>query len=167
MTRTILLAMVVALAAPAMAAAQDARPGQRAERREQLERQVRERFLDIAAERLDLSADQRERLGAVVHEGMRERRALMRESMELRRRLLQAARDDATTAETFESLLARLDSLAAAEHALERREQERLAAFLSPRQRALFLVERMRFNERVRELRGRGPGARRPGGPGR
>ena len=127
------------------------------DRRDRLESQVRSRFLEMAGARLELTAVQRDRLGAVLEEGADDRRSLARESMELRRRLMDAARDTTTPSATFEDILRRMEGLAQREHALERREQERLAEFLTPRQRALFLMMRMRFNDQVRELRGRGP----------
>ena len=151
-----MLVILLALLAPTAAAGQGQHE-ERRDRRERLEQQVRTRFLDMASARLELTADQRARLASVLDEGARERRELARESMALRRRLVAAAGDEATPSSTFEELLRRMEALAQREHALERREQERLAGFLAPRQRALFLMIRMRFNEQVRELRGRGP----------
>lgn len=156
--RKMMLVVLLALAAPVGAAAQgQGQPEDRRERRERLEQQVRTRFLDMASARLELTADQRTRLASVLDEGARERRELARESMALRRRLMAAARDEATPSSTFEEILRRMETLRQREHDLERTEQERLAGFLSPRQRALFVMMRMRFNEQVRELRGRGP----------
>lgn len=156
--KKVMLVVLLALAAPVAAVGQgQGQPEDRRERRERLEQQVRTRFLDIATARLELTADQRTRLASVLDEGARERRELARESMAVRRRLMAAAGDEATPSSTFEDLLRRMEALAQREHALQRREQERLAEFLSPRQRALFLMLRMRFNEQVRELRGRGP----------
>ena len=156
--RKIILVVLLTLAGPVGATGQgQAPPEDRRERRERLEQQVRARFLDMTSERLELTEDQRSRLRSVLEEGARERRELARQSMALRRRLMQAAGDQATTPSTFEDLLRDMEALATREHALQRAEQDRLAGFLSPRQRALFLMMRMRFNEQVRELRGRGP----------
>ena len=148
------LALALVLAGPASGSAQ----GGERDRRERLEEEVRGRFLDMATTRLELTASQKERLATVLEEGAAARRGLMRESMTLRRRLIQAAGDPATPADTFEDLLRRMDALAQREHGLQQREQERLAEFLTPRQRALYVMMRIRFNEQVRDVvRGRRP----------
>lgn len=146
--------MIVGLAA---AAAPAGLAAQGPDRRAHLEEAVRARFLEMAAARLELDAGQRQRLTAVLDEGADARRQLLRESVRLRQRLLAAARDPETPSSTFEALLREMATLTEREHALERREQERLAAFLDPRQRVMFLMMRMRFNDQVRELRGRRP----------
>lgn len=148
---------VLLLFAALVSAAPMAAAGQGPDRRARLEEQVRTRFLEMAATRLELTAAQRDRLTTVLDEGADARRQLLRESVRLRQRLMAAAQDPSTPASTFEELLREMTALSDGEHALERREQERLAEFLDPRQRALFLMIRMRFNEQIQELRGRRP----------
>lgn len=155
--RHLILAVLLGLAAPGGLAWPAGAAAQGPERRAHLEEAVRARFLEMAAERLDLSATQRQRLTTVLDEGADARRQLLRESVRLRQRLIEAAQDPETPSSAFEGLLRELEALTEQEHALERREQERLAEFLDPRQRVMFLMMRMRFNEQVQELRGRRP----------
>lgn len=78
--------------------------------------------------------------------------------------LMAAVRDSADVA-TFERRLEDLAGVRREEQALEAREEARLAEFLDARQRATFLIMRMRFNDQVRELRGRrGPADGPPAG---
>ncbi|HUG40940.1 MAG TPA: hypothetical protein VMM12_10660 [Longimicrobiales bacterium] len=153
--RKVMCAVLLALAIPVGATSQG--QGQGPERRDRLEQEVRARFLGMAARRLELDSAQRGRLRGVLEDGARARRELARESLALRQRLVAAAQDETTPSSTFEALLRDMEALTQREHALERREQERLAEFLTPRQRAHFLMMRMRLNEQVRELRGRRP----------
>jgi hypothetical protein len=160
------------LAAPLAGQGGENRPGERMQQRERLERQVRQRFMEQVAERLRLSATQREAMSQVLEEGADARRELAMESRSVRRSLMQSVRDPDTPMERYESLLARLNEVREGERALERREEARLARVLDPRQRALFLVMRMAFNQRVRGMggppgqRGGGPGAGPPGSGG-
>ena len=158
MRKTMLAVLLLAAAAgPGPVLAQETGADMRGARRARMEQEVRSRFLDQATQRLGLDAAQRARLDTVLAEGAEERRALARESMELRQRLMAAARDTATTAATFRALIRDLQGLSTRERALEAAEHERLGAFLTPRQHALFLIERARLMERVRDVRGRGP----------
>jgi Spy/CpxP family protein refolding chaperone len=168
------LVVVLLLLAPMgfVAEAQIPQRGERArmeaaqERRAHLERQVRERFLGHATERLQLNDQQRDRLRAVLERGAEERLQLARDSRGLRAEMMRAVRDDATPRATYERLLTQLEELREREIALERRESAALGRFLEPRQQAAFLVLRIQLNEQVRDMRGTPPGERRrsPGG---
>jgi chromosome segregation ATPase len=136
------------------------------ERRAELERQVQLRFVDQATERLGLDPAQRERLAEVLNAGASDRRALARESRQLRTELTAAVRDADTPPAAFHRLLDRAARLRDREQALERQQDAALAEFLDGRQRAEFMVMRMQLNEQVRGIRGGRPGGQ-PGGRSR
>jgi Spy/CpxP family protein refolding chaperone len=135
-------------------------------RRAELEQQVRRQFLSRVAQRLELTDDQRDRLVETMREGAESRQELARESRTLRHDLMQAVRSGSTEMETFQDILGRLDGIRDRERAIQEREEARLAEFLDPRQRAIFLVLRMQFNDRIRGMRGPGPHRGGPGGAG-
>lgn len=165
------LVMVLALA-PAAAMAQG-RPGEgrppaeaRQERRAELERQVRGRFIAQVGQRLGLTEEQRTRLHGVLEEGAEARRALAADGRALRMRLMTAVRSDATPTSTYEEILAGLRDLRAREQALEEREAAALSRFMDARQQAMFLMMRMQLNERIRRMQGPPAGRGRGGGMG-
>ena len=157
--------VVVALLVPAVAMGQGRGPDQ--DRRAELERQVRHRFLAQVAERLELTTGQRERVREVLADGAEARRDLALEAHALRIDLLQAVRDEDAPMSRFEVLLERLEAVRAREREIEQQEEAALAEFLDPRQRAVFLMMRMQFNDRIRQMRGmHGPGGGGPPGAG-
>ena len=115
------------------------------------------------ARRLELDDGQRDALVEILREGAEARQALALQSRELRHDLMQAVRAESEL-ETFEALLKRLEGIRERERAIERQEEKRLESVLDARQRAMFLIMRRQFNDRVRGMRGRGPA--RPGRPG-
>lgn len=131
------------------------------DRREALERQVRTRFMEQIAGRLELTAEQQGRVRETLDEGAAARRALAAESRSLRMDLMQAVRDEDAPMSRFEEILDRLESVREREREIERREEAALAEILDPRQRVMFLMMRMQLNDRIRQMRGVGPG-----GPG-
>lgn len=172
-TRRIALAAFLTLALPLSARAQEGdvrtprhgppTPAQRQEMRQRIEA----RFLEMAAERLELDASGRARLGAVMQHTAGERREIAEDGMRLRREaadLLRAGGGDAARAE---HILDELTRLRERELALWRREQQDLAEVLTPVQRLELMAMRARFTERVRGLRGQGAGTQRPIGPRR
>ncbi|HEY8469069.1 MAG TPA: hypothetical protein VIL18_05475 [Longimicrobiales bacterium] len=150
MVRVGLLAL--GLVVPVAAAAQQ-QPGTR---RGQLEHQVLNRFLDRAAQELELDAGGRARLERVLRTSVEQRRAIAAEAARLRQELNRALRDPATPDREFERLLNELAELRAREARLWREEQDALAGVLTPRQRARFMLISARVNERIRALRGTG-----------
>lgn len=156
--------VVVALPLVAPGALRAQGTGGDQERRTELERQVRHQFLAQVGQRLGLSDDQRERVRQVLLESADGRRDLALESQALRIDLMQAVREEDAPMSRFEDLLARLEAIRAEERRLERQEEAALAEILDPRQRAMFLMMRMQFNDRIRQMRGM-PGGRGPGGP--
>lgn len=164
------------LGGPLLAQGGGQRQPEAMQRRAHLEEQVRQQFMEQVARRLELSEAQRQGMAEILGEGAEARRELAESSQALRRDLMRSVRDDATPMTTYERLLERLDAIREAERAIERREAERLGDVLNPRQRALFLMMRMQFNDRIRGMRGPpqhrggsgsgGPGGGGPGGPG-
>lgn len=156
--------LLLALMIPAGAVAQ-VRGGD-PDRRAELEQQIRRHFLAQLGRRLDLSEEQRQRVREVLVDAADARADLAAESHALRADLLQAVRDEETPMSEYETLLERLEAIRARERELAQEEEAALAEFLDPRQRAVFLMLRMEFNQRLRQMRGRGPGMGHPGGPG-
>jgi Spy/CpxP family protein refolding chaperone len=132
------------------------------DRREVLERQVRTQFMAQVAQRLELTGDQRERVRETLEQGAVARRDLALESRSVRMDLMQAVREEDAPMSRFEAILDRLRYIRELEREIESREEAALAEILNPRQRAMFLMMRMQFNERIRQMRGAGPGE----GPG-
>jgi Spy/CpxP family protein refolding chaperone len=168
MRHALLLGLALTLG-PGALVAQGPPGGREGQRRMELEQRVRRQFLSQVARRLELTTTQREQVREILRGGAEERRDLALESQALRIDLMQAVRDEDTPPARYEELLQGIQSLRQREQGLEVREEEALARVLDPRQRALFLMMRMQFNDRVRQLRGpgmRGPGGGGPGGRG-
>jgi len=172
---TVLILLLAVAAIPEAMEAQAPQRGDRQqveagqERRAQLERQVRERFLTQVAERLQLDRTQQDRLADVLRGGAEARRELAQESRRVRMQLVRSVGAEDTSSATYQRLLDQMAVLREREHSLERREATALAEFLDARQQAQFMVLRMELNERVRGMRV-GPqgerGARRGRPPG-
>jgi len=164
--KKIALAAVMALALPIGVAAQEGtapRESRRrviseAERGEMRER-IHQRFMDMAAERLELDANQRTRLAAVLEQNDEQRRAIAEEGMRLRREAADLLADDTPDRASAERILNELTRLRERELQLWRTEQDALADVLSPTQRLELMAIQARFNDRVRDMRReRGPG---------
>lgn len=157
----------LALMIPGALAAQGRGPDR--DRRAELEQQIRHRFLASVADRLELTEDQQFRVQQVMEEGAEARRQLADDSRTLRMELMQAVRDDDTPMTRFESILERLENVRVREQEIAEREETALGEFLDARQRAVLLMMRMQFNDRVRQMRGgmmRGEGPPMPPGGG-
>lgn len=140
-------------------------PNQVRERRADLERQVRQRFLSQVEQRLELTEEQRDQVRDALSASADARMDLALESRALRIEVMQAVRDEDASMDRYRDILDRLTAIREEERAIEVREAEALEQILDPRQQVLFLVMRMQFNERIRALRGGGPGAGGPPGP--
>lgn len=172
------LALVGALSVPAATMAQEGErrrtPRTEQERAEMHER-IRTRFLDMTAERLELDAGQRTRLGTVLEQNREARRTIAEEGMRLRREAADVLRADSPDAARAERILSELTRLRERELQLWRTEQDALADVLTPAQRLELMAMQVRFNERVRNLRhersgphpGRPRGERGASGPDR
>jgi Spy/CpxP family protein refolding chaperone len=150
----IVLASVVVLGLPATRAqAQRSAEHAAAEaRRDSLEAEVMQSLMRRLSHDLRLDASQRKQVEAIMRAGADRRRDLARASGMLRRNLQRALRDDDTDDAAFLRLLAQHDSLRAREHDLWRRDQAELAAVLSPRQRADFILSWTSFQETLQEI---------------
>jgi Spy/CpxP family protein refolding chaperone len=156
MRRLLLLVGALLLVAPSASAQQGAPdPTRRAAleaRRDSLEAAVMQRFVDQLHRELRLDAEQRAQTERVLRDGGLRRRELMRASGELRSRLHRGIRAADTPDAEFHRLLAEHETLRHRENELWRREQDELAGILSPRQRAQFLVQWVRFQDQVRDI---------------
>jgi Spy/CpxP family protein refolding chaperone len=123
-------------------------------RRDSLEAEIMQRFLDQLTRELRLDGDQRAHTERVLREGSLRRRELMRATGELRGRLVRAIRAQDTPDAEFHRLLAEHENLRHRENEVWRREQDELARVLTPRQRAHFLVQWVRFQDQVRDIIG-------------
>ena len=101
---------------------------------------------------LRLDAAARGRLERHVRETGQQRRMLARQSVELRRRLNMAVQDSASSDAEINGLLTELEQLRARENELWKNDQDALGRMLTPRQRAVFTLQFMMLNERIRDL---------------
>lgn len=134
-----------------------------AQRRAALEAQIFNRFMNKVTTDMKLDAAGRARLEQHLRQIGPERRALAQRTVLLRRNLVQAVRNPATPDAEIERLLEQFNQLRAEEEALWTRDQDALGRLLDPRQRAIFVLQYMQFNERIRELMQQRPGGRGPG----
>lgn len=155
---------LAALLVAAPAAAQPPRAGM--QQRAMMEELVLERFLDTVARDIQLSAEQRTRVGEILRTSAGRHRTRMTEGQRLRRELIAAVDAEDTTDEEFVALLDRMERLRTQEQSAWRADQRAIAAVLAPRQRAAFMLRWMAFQDSVREMIGR-RGAGRGGGPPR
>lgn len=158
--RTVWLMVVALLVAPVVLQAQVRGPDR--DRRAELEQQVRRRFMAQIAQRLELTQEQREQIRDVLGESADARTDLALESQALRIDLMQAARDEDASMDRFQEILDRFDAVRSREWEIQQEEIAALGEILTPKQQAMFLFMRIQFNDRIREMRGRGG----PGGPG-
>ena len=155
----LVMAFLATVAAPAQ--------GQERARREQLEAQIAQRFMNHAAMELQLDASARTRLEQHLRTTAPRRRALAQNTVQLRGQMLRAVRDENTPDGEFTRLINEMTRLRDQEEEMWKSDQESLSRILSPRQHARFVVMWIRFNEQVRDMAmGRGPGGP-PGGPPR
>ena len=152
--------MVLALLIPAVASAQ----APERQRREQLEAQIVQRFLNHTAHELELDAGSRTRLEQHLRSTAPRRRHLAQNTVQLRGQILRAVRDESTPDSEFTRLINEMTRLRDQEEDMWKSDQEALSRILTPRQHARFVVMWIRFNEQVRDMAmGRGgPPGRRP-----
>jgi hypothetical protein len=160
--RTLRLWLLLALFTPLVAAAQAVdRPAPPAQqRRLALEAQIFNRFMNKVSTDMQLDATGRGRLEQHLRQSGQQRRALAQRSAELRRSLVRAVRDPATPDAEIDRILTEFNQLRAREEALWSQDQEALSRLLNPRQRAVFMLQWMQFNERLRDLMQQRPAGR-------
>lgn len=121
-------------------------------RRDSLEEEVVRKFVHRLARDLSLTEAQQTQTVRILRDSGLRRRALSRETSQLRGRLYRSARDTTTTDAEFVRLLNEYDALRTREHDLWRSDQAELARVLEPRQRAQFLLSWSRFQDDIREI---------------
>lgn len=161
-----LVFVLAMLLTPGLLGAQTpATPQQERQRRERLETQIVERFMNHVATELQLDSDARTRLEQHLRQTATSRRALAQRTVELRGTMLRAVRDQSTPDAEFTRLINEMTRLRSQEEDMWKSDQESLSRILTPRQHARFVVMWIRFNEQIRDMamrRGQGvPGARR------
>lgn len=154
--RPLILTLTMALCLPAVGVAQ-VRPRLRnqaavPDRRVELEAQIVQRFVKQAGDAMQLGTPGRRRLADVLQNSNIERRELAREAIAVRRHLVQAVRDPATSDGEFRRLVAELNRLRTREHELWQQDETRLEALLTPRQHAQFLIHWARFQDEIRDI---------------
>ncbi|MEQ8331423.1 MAG: Spy/CpxP family protein refolding chaperone [Longimicrobiales bacterium] len=132
--------------------------------RAQLEQRIRARFDEMVRERLGLTEEEGRALGAVVASFEPARRTLRQEERTLRRAVATLLEDAPGNDARATELLRDLADLRVREARLFAEEQERLLEVLTPSQILRFHAVREELNQRIRRLRGGGPGGR--AGPG-
>jgi Spy/CpxP family protein refolding chaperone len=158
--RAMLFAMAILLAVPGLGHTQQqagsshdaARRAALEARRDSLEAEIMNRFVEQLSRELKLDATQRAQTERALRTGAHRRRELMRASGELRGEMIRALRNPATTDAEFSRLLAQQESLRLRESDLWTREQDELARILNPRQRTQFAMQWARFQDDVREI---------------
>lgn len=126
--------------------------GQRPAGRDVLEAQVFEGFVSKVSQDMRLDAPGQQRLKLHLQQSGQQRRQLTQQSVQLRRQLMRASRDSTVTDAEVDRMLGQLEQLRIREQDLWSRDNAALSQILTPRQRAIFLLEFMRFNERIRDL---------------
>ncbi len=146
------MALLAALAWPAVGVAQPPvrRPPQAD--RMMLERQIMQRFAREVGSELRLSEDRRSRLEQWLIQSNQRRRDLAREANGLRRQLAEAVRSTNTSDAEFERLLTQIREVRQRELDQLGRDEDELAQTLSPRQRAEFYLRLARLQERIRQM---------------
>ena len=142
-----------------------------AQRRAELERQVRTRIAAVVKERLDLTDAQAQQLQEVEGRSEQRRRDLMQREMRLRRDLRQQLSPGvAADQQRVASLLDQIMAVHRERVAITEQEQRELARFLTPVQRAKYLGLQGELRNRIEGMRQRGEAMRRRGAvrpPGR
>jgi hypothetical protein len=121
-------------------------------RRDSLENDIVNKFIDQLTRELKLGAEQRTQTQRVLRESGLRRRELANATRELRSRMSRTARDPAATEADFNRLLMEFENLRGREHTLWQREQDELARLYSPRQRVQFIGKWTDFQESLREI---------------
>jgi len=141
-------------------------PARTAEERAQLERRFEERLAAVVQRELRTTPEQTQRLGAVTRQFEQQRRPLFQREMALRRELRHQLGGSSPDGRRVEGAMRELLQLQRRRIDLIEAEQEALAGFLTPVQRARYLALqenlRHRVEQRGREGRSRASG---PGGP--
>lgn len=146
----VLLICVLGVSAPA-----SAQNPQMQQRRQMLQKQVGERFLQHVTQQLRLDEPTRAKLEQHLRASGQDRQQLARRGAQLRMEMMRAVRDSATSDAEFRRLLADATALRQREEDLWKTDQQALARILTPRQQVQFVFMWMRFTEQIRDVANR------------
>jgi Spy/CpxP family protein refolding chaperone len=162
-TRIIILSLGILLSVSLLAAAQGGprlrqrrmnRPGAPAE---DLAQTVQLFYVDGLRKELNLSDEQTLKLIPLVQKAEEDRRAMHRQKRQIMERLRALAGDEKASDGEIEKALGDFFSIEDQFRRQEKKNQDEIAALLTPRQRAQFIIYTMQFRERIegkiRELR--------------
>lgn len=155
---------MLALPAAAQQQQQQQRPG--AARRAELERRVLDEFMERAGEQAEMNDEQQTRVRVILQESAARHRERTLSAARLRRELAQAVRTSGTTDAEFMRIMQQIETMRAQEQQAWQADQQAIAEVLSPRQRAIFSLRWIEFQDRIRALMG-ARGRRARGTPGR
>jgi len=167
--KVVALVVAAVVAAGSSVDAQEPRPdlprdSVAAQRRAQLEGQLRRRIATVVKERLDLTDAQAEQLQEVERRSEQRRRDLIQREMRLRRELRQQLSPGVGADQQRVASL--LDQIMAAHRervAITEQEQRELARFLTPVQRAKYLGLQSELRRRIEGMRQRSDAMQRRG----
>jgi hypothetical protein len=126
------------------------------ERRQALERRVRQRMAAVVQQQLGLNADQMRRLGDVNRDMEGQRRLLHQEERDVRVALrAEVMRGDSANQDRVARFVDQLIDVQRRRIDLLSREQRALAAFMTPTQRAQYLAIQDQVRRRMEDMRGR------------
>lgn len=154
MTRRIrcALLLVVLATAAAPAGAQQQRASQ--ERRAELEARILAEFMARVAQQSGMSETQQVQVRAILEESAARHRERTVAAMRLRRALVEAVQNESTPEAAFTRIMREIEALRADEQDAWQADQRAIAGVLTPRQRAIFSVRWLDFQDRVRAAMG-------------
>ena len=144
--------LVALVAAVAPAGAQQQRAGQ--ERRTELEARILAEFMDRVAQQSDMSEAQQAQVRAILEESAARHRERTMAAMRLRRTLVESVQNADTPEAEFTRIMREIEALRADEQEAWQADQRAIAGVLTPRQRAIFSVRWLDFQDRVRAVMG-------------
>jgi Spy/CpxP family protein refolding chaperone len=165
MRRVLIALAALALAAPLRAQERDPVAAKAADSaaiapspaRRQLEQRLHQRMLDVIRNRLELTQDQVDKLSATNERYEQQRRSLAQRERALRLQLrAQLRRGDSADQNRVAQLLDQTMQAQQERLELYRKEQNDLAAFMTPVQRAKYMGLQEQMRSRVEELRRKG-----------
>ena len=121
-------------------------------RREQLQKQISERFMDGVATQLKLDAATRAKLQEHLLKSGEQRRDLAERSQMLRIQMVRAARDSTTTDAELRKFINETTALKKSEDDIWRADQDALSRILTPRQHVQFMFMWLRLNDQIRDI---------------
>jgi len=127
------------------------------QRREQLQKQIGERFMDGVAAQLKLDAATRAKLQEYLLKSGEQRRDLAERSQMLRIQMVRAARDSTTSDSELRKFISEANALKKSEDDIWRADQDALSRILTPRQHVQFMFMWLRLNDQIRDISNKRP----------